>query len=243
MPSRLAVTLCQQAQRNGRRADIEDQLIADILFANGLDASVIHSLEYIALESTDHLCLQGIKGDMALLNWLPATETAALLTHLRIAGRLRPQASDPKATSVDVPVFPSDTSELLARRRFYHFDLSDWPSAAAVMERLKKLLTDMEVKVVPLQWKSSTNQLKNAPNSSLPSSQSPEEKKDVGIPLPTHALPSHPASLADAAKVVSSETSSSVHARDKASEETESNEEDEWSHLDRLVDDLDASSL
>ncbi len=88
MPSRLAVTLCQQTQRSGGKTDLEDQLIADILFAQGLDASIIQSLDRIPNDSTDHLCLQGIMGDMALLTWSSEEEVIPHLHRLHVDGLL-----------------------------------------------------------------------------------------------------------------------------------------------------------
>ena len=69
MAVRIPVVFSQHERRSGSVADYEEQLITRIVLESGLDATLIADLKSIALETTDHLCIEGLKGDFALATW------------------------------------------------------------------------------------------------------------------------------------------------------------------------------
>ena len=69
MAVRIPVVISQHERRSGSIADYEEQLITRIVMESGLDATLIADLKSIALETTDHLCIEGLKGDFALATW------------------------------------------------------------------------------------------------------------------------------------------------------------------------------
>ncbi len=69
MAIRIPVVISQHERRSGSIADYEEQLITRIVMESGLDATLIADLKSIELDTTDHLCLEGLKGDFALATW------------------------------------------------------------------------------------------------------------------------------------------------------------------------------
>jgi hypothetical protein len=69
MAIRIPVVISQHERRSGAVADYEEQLITRLIFENGLDATLIADLKAIGLDTTDHLCIEGLKGDFALATW------------------------------------------------------------------------------------------------------------------------------------------------------------------------------
>ena len=69
MAIRIPVVISQHERRSGSVADYEEQLITRIVMESGLDATLIADLKAIQLDTTDHLCIEGLKGDFALATW------------------------------------------------------------------------------------------------------------------------------------------------------------------------------
>lgn len=69
MAIRIPVVISQNERRHGSVADYEEQLLTRLILENGLDATLIADLKSIELDTTDHLCIEGLKGDFALATW------------------------------------------------------------------------------------------------------------------------------------------------------------------------------
>ena len=69
MAIRIPVVISQHERRSGSVADYEEELITRIVMESGLDATLIADLKSIQLDTTDHLCIEGLKGDFALATW------------------------------------------------------------------------------------------------------------------------------------------------------------------------------
>jgi len=69
MAIRIPVVISQHERRSGSVADYEEQLITRIVIESGLDATLIADLKSIQVDTTDHLCIEGLKGDFALATW------------------------------------------------------------------------------------------------------------------------------------------------------------------------------
>ena len=98
MAVRLPVILAQSSSRSAKQTQAEEDWIAHLLFEARLDATLIADLPTIALESTDQLCLEGIKGDFVLLSWLdPQVCSQHLGRLLDVPVQLIPLAGDEPA--------------------------------------------------------------------------------------------------------------------------------------------------
>jgi hypothetical protein len=69
MAVRIPVVVSQSERRSGAMADYEEQLITHLIFENGLDATLVADLKSIGIDTTDHLCIEGLKGDFAIATW------------------------------------------------------------------------------------------------------------------------------------------------------------------------------
>ena len=83
MAVRIPVVISQHERRSGSVADYEEQLVTRLIFENGLDATLIADLNSIEIDTTDHLCIEGLKGDFALASWSSA---AYVCEHLHRLG-------------------------------------------------------------------------------------------------------------------------------------------------------------
>ena len=70
MAKRIAVVVSQGLSQNPVKRDLEENIIAGLLFENGIDVTVIPNLYDLDPEGTGMLALQGIKGNMIVVSWL-----------------------------------------------------------------------------------------------------------------------------------------------------------------------------
>ena len=100
MAVRIPVVVSQCERRSGSMADYEEQLITKLIFENGLDATLVADLKSIAIDTTDHLCIEGLKGDFAIATW---ESMAYVCEHLHRLGvdslELLPVDGSPKMVS------------------------------------------------------------------------------------------------------------------------------------------------
>jgi len=206
---RLPVVLCQHERRSGGFTDLEEQWITSLLFSERLDATLIASLSQIEKDSTDHLCLEGLKGDFVLISW--DSKKLAMDNMLRLgmdslelipldgSGRLQGQA-------------PSSSN--LKKVYFLQFDLQQ--SAAKGISQVKSLLDSLSTPVFQL-------------NGSIPMRKMPEPP-DTATAEPTAKTWENSAgnSHTDSVKIHTGEDSS-----------RQSNIDDEFPNIDSLVRELD----
>ncbi|MCY2984581.1 MAG: hypothetical protein NTY15_13230 [Planctomycetota bacterium] len=100
MAIRIPVVISQHERRAGSIADYEEQLITRIVMESGLDATLIADLKAIEHDTTDHLCIEGLKGDFALATW---ESTQYVCEHLHRLGvpslEILPVDGSPKSHS------------------------------------------------------------------------------------------------------------------------------------------------
>lgn len=102
MANRIPVVISQHERRAGSIADYEEQLITRIVMESGLDATLIADLKSIELDTTDHLCIEGLKGDFALATWESAPYVCSHLHRLGIPLlEIIPVDGSPKSYSGD----------------------------------------------------------------------------------------------------------------------------------------------
>ena len=108
MAIRIPVVISQHERRSGSIADYEEQLITRIVMESGLDATLIADLKSIEVDSTDHLCLEGLKGDFALATWESSHYVCSHLHRLGIPSvEIIPVDGSPKTKSGDAGLEPS----------------------------------------------------------------------------------------------------------------------------------------
>jgi NAD-dependent dihydropyrimidine dehydrogenase PreA subunit len=70
MARRLTVVISQGQSANPAKRKLEEDLVAGLLFQQGVEVTVIPNLYDLAPDGTGMLCLQGIAGDMVVCSWL-----------------------------------------------------------------------------------------------------------------------------------------------------------------------------
>ena len=70
MAKRLTVVISQGQSANPAKRKLEEDLVAGLLFQQGVEVTVIPNLYDLAPDGTGMLCLQGITGDMVVCSWL-----------------------------------------------------------------------------------------------------------------------------------------------------------------------------
>ncbi len=132
MAIRIPVVISQHERRSGSVADYEEQLITSIVMESGLDATLIADLKSIELDNTDHLCVEGLKGDFALATW---ESTQYVCTHLHRLGiaslEIIPVDGSPKTSSGDSGGLP---------KKVFLISLATNVSIDATIKTLKSLL-------------------------------------------------------------------------------------------------------
>lgn len=105
MAIRIPVVISQHERRAGSIADYEEQLITRIVLESGLDATLIADLKAIELDTTDHLCIEGLKGDFALATWESSQYVCEHLHRLGVPSlEIIPVDGTPKSQSGDLSV-------------------------------------------------------------------------------------------------------------------------------------------
>lgn len=223
MAVRLPVVLCQHALRNGQQAEHEEQWITMLLFEDRLDATLVSDLAQIESDSTDHLCLEGLRGDFVLVSWQSKEKVAEQLTRLGFDS---------------LELVPLDGSEILvlahsnslASKKVYFLSFELGRTVDAGLSRLKELLASRSTPVFQLNTnltKARTNAEKPVDSRLLPIVNTPI----APVSTPTPSMGSKAPALG---------TSSSFTAQHSLSESgVDLSDDSDFPHIDSLMSDLD----
>ena len=132
MAIRIPVVISQHERRSGSVADYEEQLITRIVMESGLDATLIADLKSIQRDTTDHLCIEGLKGDFALATW---ESTQYVCDHLHRLG-----ISSLEIIPVDGGQVSRSGSASLPPKKIFFVALAATTSIEVTIKTLKDLL-------------------------------------------------------------------------------------------------------
>ncbi len=99
MAKRMPVVLSESHVSNPARRKLEEDLVAVLLFEDGVEISVIPDLEHLDAQGTGLLCLEGMTSDLVLLSWLEAGRAVSILNEKGIEGRVGRTALDAPASA------------------------------------------------------------------------------------------------------------------------------------------------
>ena len=213
MAARLPVVISQSSRREPLMVTCEEKLITQLLFASGLDATLIGPLESVEMGSTDHLCLEGLKGPFALLGWTSIAECQLQLVRLGVHGSIVDRDA---ASPASVIAETSNSQEL--QRRIDCFQLRSDREPSFWIDSLRKILEVREVKAFQIQ----TPRTKSAPPTVSGRIMESQEIRTVAVKNEVHS--EH--------KTLAISKAIDLNADDEA-----------WEHLDSLVEDLDRSDV
>lgn len=247
MAPRLSIVISQAPSHDASIADVEQAIVTSLMFEPGMDPMLIGHVEGIQLGTTDHLCLEGIRGDFVLLGWLPTQAAYDQLARLGIyarAGVLPPALkSDTHETAqFPVPKEISNSSSQVSlpadeqlKRRLYFVDLRSHAlrDPKVILQGLKDLLQDRQIKTVTLQIGTKPTP-KNNPVASpaiVPLTM-PPQTPTTAAPAPASHKSMEPSPIPTRAEAHSSVT---PLAND--------DDDPQWQQLDKLLDDFDSLEI
>jgi hypothetical protein len=270
MAPRLSIVISQAPSNNANIAELEQQIVTKLMFEPGLDAMLIGHLSSIATGTTDHLCLEGIRGDFALLGWQPAQEAYQQLARLGIYARpgktplpaqqapndnINQAVSEESPTSFPIPSEPHETpsasglpiSEQL-KRRIYFIDLRHVPALHAGKESqyfldvLKRILQDRQTIAVPIKLGGKLSSTPPASPLSAISDKQAEEKKDKPS-LQVITRPKEPTEIQQQSSTHSPVVPSRSEAHASTTPASADSDDPAWKQLDKLLDDFDSLDI
>jgi hypothetical protein len=142
MGSRIVVVLSQSSVQVLDRRDLEEDIVGELLGAEGIELTIVPHLKDLDSDGTGRLCLEGISTDMIVLSWLEPQEAHAALSRHGIGGRFgHPNSRDTDASSTTQPA-ASLAAQIGAdngRRTVYHVDLKKIRSAAILRQEVCRI--------------------------------------------------------------------------------------------------------
>jgi hypothetical protein len=218
MPIRLPVVLSQHSAKRGKHAECEETWITSLLFEERLDATLVGDLNSIELDSTDHLCLEGLKGDFVLVTWAHRDAVLEQLTRLRLH---------------NIVIVPLDGSSKVAShpdesrpKKIYLADYQIGVEAKVAIAALKNLLESLETPVFSLKPAAAAAKANNSKVS--------EALEKVPVTVPIAPMSSEPPLQRP---LVKESLAASPSNRESSGREDFPNED--FPNIDQLIDEFD----
>ncbi|MFI4876255.1 MAG: ferredoxin family protein, partial [Blastopirellula sp. JB062] len=70
MAKKLTVVLSQGQSQNPAKRNLEEEIVARLLFQPGVEVTIIPHLYDLKSDGPSLLCLEGISGDMVVISWM-----------------------------------------------------------------------------------------------------------------------------------------------------------------------------
>ena len=91
----MAIVLSQTDKPSTDFRDFEEELVAILLMKDGLEVSIIGDIANIEPDSTDALCLEGVRGNLFLISWYDEPQAKPLLEAAGVIGTYNGQPVTP----------------------------------------------------------------------------------------------------------------------------------------------------
>jgi hypothetical protein len=201
---------------------IAEEVIGQLIGAEGIDLTLIGSLPSMAETSTDRLSLESLSGDVAVLDWQQPEAMVTALESVGFQGQRAPHPHDAKTGAPPLGV-----------RRVYLFDMTAFRDAGQLVAALRQLNARRQVRTFSIGPAAVSQAIHSKPTgaANFPGNSSEDS------PAPSPAEP--PSSRRSTASPSSSPEAEQV-ARPSSREETRS---DDPLDLDDLLDQLDRADL
>lgn len=161
MSKRLSVVISQSPSKNPVKRKLEEDIVAALLFENGIDVTVVPNLYDIKPDSTSMLALNSIGGNVVVCSWLFERAAHWVLDRFGIAGHVGTvlltnedeeededfEEDEDKSTDAKPVV---NASRELPNRKIYCLDFKASTKADEFIEEVKRVHAENAVKVVTL---------------------------------------------------------------------------------------------
>ena len=218
MAARLPLILSQPAKRDATAVELIENIVAAALLLPKLDANLIGDINSIEPGSTDHLCLQGHTRDVILASFLDLATAQTSWTRLGQGG----QFVDCQQSADSIRQLASNVNG----RRVFYFQLTHSLRISRLLDQCQELVAAQAVQLVSIQLGSASPAAKG------------------GLPIivkPTSTATSKPTNGHSHQGPASTQATSGSpsYSAPKPAE----NDEEDWSSIDKLVDELDALDI
>ena len=224
MSARLTIIISQSSVRAGMAADLEETMVAELMMTPGFDATMIGPLESVEKDGTDFLCLSSFNHSLVLLTWLPLEQAQQNWERLGLDGQVIPIGDEA----------PAGQATSSPARKVFYIQMTESMDAKVALRQLAELLASRQVKTVGINLAPPPRPEKKTQVEAAARSEpkianiEPVKNGSTGVPSPVQE------STADSRpKIVVQDQSSS----------REELEDQEWEHLDKLVDDFESLDL
>ena len=159
MSKRLSVVISQSPSKNPVKRKLEEDIVAALLFENGIDVTVVPNLYDIKPDSTSMLALNSISGNVVVCSWLFERAGHWVLDRFGVMGQVGAvllanddeeefdeNTEDPSTD--DKPVV-NDSREI-PKRKIYCLDFKASNKADDFIEEVKRIYAENAVNVVTL---------------------------------------------------------------------------------------------
>ena len=159
MAKRLSVVVSQSPSKNPAKRKLEEDIVAGLLFENGIDVTIVPNLYDIKPDSTGMLALKQINGNVVVASWLFERAAHWVLDRNDInghVGQVLLQNDDEDDEDADDQQDETDGKERvidsreIPNRKIYCLDLKTTNRADDFVEEVKRIHSENAVKVVGL---------------------------------------------------------------------------------------------
>ena len=160
MAKRISVVVSQSPSKNPAKRKLEEDIVAGLLFENGIDVTIVPNLYDIKPESTGMLALQQIAGNVVVVSWLFERAAHWILDRNAITGHvgevLLKNEDEEEDEADSEPVDDEDDkdrvidSRSLKNRKIYCLDLKISNHAEDFIDEVKRIHRENAVQVVGL---------------------------------------------------------------------------------------------
>jgi NAD-dependent dihydropyrimidine dehydrogenase PreA subunit len=162
MPKRLTVVVSQAQSSNPAKRQLEEDIVAALLFEPGIDVVVIPHLYDLTAESTGMLALSGIGGNVVVLSWLFERAARWVLDRNNVRGKegttlLREESDDEEDEEELAAEQAKDDdkervidSRDIPNRRIYCIDLRLHNASQPYIDEIKRIARENAEQVVGL---------------------------------------------------------------------------------------------
>ena len=159
MAKRIAVVVSQGQSANPAKRQLEEDLVAALLFEPGVDVVVIPHLYDLKPDGTGALALQGIAGNMIVLSWLYERAARWTLDRFNVRGlegqSLIKSTDDEEDEESDEDAEPNDKTRVVdtrpvPQRRIYCLDLRVHNTAQPYVDEVKRIARENSFQLMPL---------------------------------------------------------------------------------------------
>ena len=162
MSRRLSVVVSQGQSNNPTKRQLEENIVAELMFESGIDVTIVPHLYDLKTDGTGILALQGIPGDMVVLSWMYSRAAHWILDRNGIHGKhgtslLRRMDEDEEEEEIDGEKPRVIDERLIPNRKIYCIDLQSRDSTKPFIDEIKRIANESTTQVVSLDnWISGT---------------------------------------------------------------------------------------